>query len=134
MSLETQFIRKAGATQPGTDTLPSDITDVVLKRIIILCLISAGMATFGVVMTLGGFLSMTVVLQDGYSAVEFLNDSLMIVVSWRSAFMRPSTTPWASASYSSPINSLLLPISRSIRPGWCSSPRSCRFGRGQRMQ
>ena len=80
MSLETQFIRKAGATPSGTDTLPSDITDVVLKRIVILCLISAGMAIFGVVMTLGQLLSMTVVLKGGYSAVDFATDAMMIVV------------------------------------------------------
>ena len=79
MSQETQFLRKAGATPSATETLPSDITDVVLKRIVILCLISAGMAIFGVVMTLGGFLSMTVVLKDGYSIVDFGNDVLMIV-------------------------------------------------------
>jgi len=81
MSQETQFIRKAGVTPSFTDTLPSDITDIVLKRIIILCLISAGMAVFGVVMALGDFLRMTVVLKDGYSAIELGNDVLMIVVS-----------------------------------------------------
>ena len=82
MSQDTQFIRKAGATPSATDTLPSDITDVVLKRIIILCLISAGMAGFGVVMALGGFffLSMTVVLTDGYTVIDFGADALMIVV------------------------------------------------------
>ncbi|MFC1640116.1 hypothetical protein ACFL3B_05070, partial [Gemmatimonadota bacterium] len=82
MSQETQFLRKAGVTPSTTDTLPSDITDVVLKRIIILCLISAGMAAFGVVMALGGFffLSMTVVLKDGYTVIDFGADVMMIVV------------------------------------------------------
>ena len=47
MSLETQFIRKAGST-PGTfDSLSTDITDIVLKRIVYLCLFCVGMATIG---------------------------------------------------------------------------------------
>jgi serine/threonine-protein kinase len=81
MSQETQFLCKAGATPSSADTLPSDITDIVLKRIIILCLITAGISVFGVTMSLGDFLRMTVIFKDGYSAIEFGNDALMIVVS-----------------------------------------------------
>ena len=47
MSRDTHFIRKAGATSSMSDTLPTDIMDIVLRRIVILCLLSAGMAALG---------------------------------------------------------------------------------------
>ena len=49
MSQETQFIRKAGMTPSTSDSsLPGDITDIVLKRIVYLCLFTAGIGMFGV--------------------------------------------------------------------------------------
>lgn len=42
----TQFVRKAGVT-PVADTLPGDITDIVLKRIVYLCLFTAVFASLG---------------------------------------------------------------------------------------
>jgi len=81
MSRETQFIRKAGVTSSTSDSLPADITDIVLKRIIILCLVSAGLAALGVVFCLGFFLSEGAILKVGYSAAEIVKDIVMILVS-----------------------------------------------------
>jgi len=81
MSRETQFIRKAGITPSPADTLPSDIADIVFKRIVILCLVSAGIALLGTFICLGDFLTEGVILKGGYSALESGNDILMILVS-----------------------------------------------------
>ena len=45
---QTQFIRKAGLTSGTIESLPGDITDIILKRIVYLCLFAAGLAMFGV--------------------------------------------------------------------------------------
>jgi serine/threonine-protein kinase len=80
MSRETQFLRKAGATPAVADTLPTDITDIVLKRIVILCLLSAGMAVLGFVICIGNFLTKGAFIGvAGYSDIEILKDILMIL-------------------------------------------------------
>ena len=56
MSRETQFIRKAGVASSTGDTLPADITDIVLRRIVILCLFFAGMTALGSTICIGNFL------------------------------------------------------------------------------
>ena len=82
MSPETQFIRKAGVKPSTAHTLPADITDIVLRRIIILCLVSAGMAVLGSTICIGSFLMDGVLIKGtGYSPLEIGKDSLMVLVS-----------------------------------------------------
>ena len=47
MSLRTQFIRTATTTTGSPDTLPADLTNVVLKRIVFLCLTPPALVTLG---------------------------------------------------------------------------------------
>ena len=64
MSTQTQFIRKATASSAAADTLPGDITDIILRRIVYLCLFAAVMASVG---TLTCF---TRSLMEGWSVIE----------------------------------------------------------------
>ena len=47
MSQETHFIRPAMSTTGSPDTLPADITNVVLKRIVFLCLSPPALVILG---------------------------------------------------------------------------------------
>ncbi|MCP4546373.1 MAG: serine/threonine protein kinase [bacterium] len=80
MSQETQFIRKAGVTPSVASSLPGDITDIVLKRIVILCLISGGMALMGTFICIGDLLAHGVLFNAGYGTFEIYNDSGMILI------------------------------------------------------
>ncbi|MFC1573134.1 serine/threonine-protein kinase [Candidatus Eisenbacteria bacterium] len=82
MSQVTHFIRKAGVTPSTGGSLPSDITDIVFKRIIILCLLSAGMTLLGSTICVGSILTKGVFLNvGGYKALEAGKDVLTILVS-----------------------------------------------------
>jgi serine/threonine-protein kinase len=82
MTRETHFIRKAGVTPSVADTLPVDITDIVLKRIIILCLISAGLTVLGSVLCIGSLLTKGRFIElGGYRPVEVVKDATMVFVS-----------------------------------------------------
>lgn len=81
MSRETQFVRRGGTAPSTAGTLPADITDVVFKRIIILCLVTAGLAALSIFMCLSKLVQGEVILQSGYSALERGNDILMILIS-----------------------------------------------------
>lgn len=83
MSRETQFIRKAGVTPVKADTLPTDITDLVLRRLVIMCLFTAGLGVLGSSMNF----IMPYILQGTfypdfmYSLVEFVIDSSTVLIS-----------------------------------------------------
>jgi eukaryotic-like serine/threonine-protein kinase len=77
-----RYLHKAGKTPSTSGSLSSEITDIVLKRIIILCLLSAGMAVLGMIICIGSFFMDGVLLNiTGVSPIETLNDVVMIVVS-----------------------------------------------------
>ena len=52
MSLETQFLRPATSTTGSTGGLPTDITNVVLKRIVFLCLSPPALVMLGNILNL----------------------------------------------------------------------------------
>ncbi len=82
MSQSTQFLQKAGATPPPADTLPADITDIVFRRIIILCLLTVGMAVLGTSLCIGSlFIDGSLLHVGGFNSFEIGKDLLMILVS-----------------------------------------------------
>lgn len=83
MSRHTHFIRKAGVTPVTADTLPGDITDIVLKRIVYLCVFSAGFATIGTLtcFTRSMLGNWSFAEEVSSRAAEFSVDGSMILVS-----------------------------------------------------
>jgi len=89
MSTKTQFIRKASATSSGFDTLPGDLTDLVLKRIVYLCLFVALMASVGSLTCFTRSLieDWSVIEQFRKRSVEFSIDGSLILISLAVAWM-----------------------------------------------
>ncbi len=82
MSQSTQFIHKAGMTPQPADTLPADITETIFRRIIILCLLTVGMAVLGTFMCVGSlFIEGSLLQVGGYDQFEIVKDILMVLVS-----------------------------------------------------
>ncbi|MEZ4396174.1 MAG: serine/threonine-protein kinase [Candidatus Krumholzibacteriia bacterium] len=81
MLRETQLLRKAAVTLSGTGSLPAGVVDLALKRIVILCLIGAGMALLGIFICLGTILMDGQHLPGGNNALSTSTDSLMVFVS-----------------------------------------------------
>jgi serine/threonine-protein kinase len=82
MTTHTQFLRKASATTTGIDSLPGDITDLVLRRIVYLCLFTVGFSMVGTMTCLTRSLidGQPLFGEFGRRITEFSIDGLMILV------------------------------------------------------
>ncbi len=80
MSLKTQFIRPALSATGSHDTLPADITDVVLKRIVFLCLTPPVLVTLGNIVNLVTSYVLGLTTFD-YSSLEAGHDAGIILIS-----------------------------------------------------
>ena len=78
-SLETHFLRPTGATTPP-DTLPADITQVVLKRIVLLSLTPPVLVALGNIANLVNAYVFRITTFD-YSVLEGAHDLLITVIS-----------------------------------------------------
>ncbi len=85
MSLETQFLRPATSTTGSPDTLPADITDVVLKRIVFLCLTPPVLVTLGNLVNLVNSYVLGITTFD-YSGLEAGHDTMIILISLAAAW------------------------------------------------
>jgi hypothetical protein len=80
MSLETHFIRPAMSTTGSPDTLPADITDVVLRRIVILCLTPPALVILGNIVNLVNSYILRITSFD-YSGLEAGHDIVITLIS-----------------------------------------------------
>jgi serine/threonine-protein kinase len=80
MSLETQFIRPAPSATGSTDALPVDLTNVVLKRIVFLCLTPPTLVILGNIVNLVNSYVLGITSFD-YSVLEAAHDIVIILVS-----------------------------------------------------
>ncbi len=80
MSLETQFIRPATPTTGAADTLPADITNVVLKRIVLLSLTPPVLVALGNIVNLVNSYVLRITTFD-YTALEAGHDIVITLIS-----------------------------------------------------
>ncbi|MHC4985974.1 MAG: hypothetical protein ACYTFO_07440, partial [Planctomycetota bacterium] len=78
--METRFIRPAMSTTGSPDTLPSDITNVVLKRIVFLCLTPPALVILGNTVNLVNSYVLRITTFD-YSGLEAGHDVAIILIS-----------------------------------------------------
>ena len=79
-SLETRFIRPATSTPGSHDTLPADLIDVVLKRIVFLCLTPPTLVALGNLVNVVNSFVLRITSFD-YSALEGAHDAVITVIS-----------------------------------------------------
>jgi serine/threonine-protein kinase len=80
MSLETQFIRPATLATGSPDTLPADITNVVLKRIVLLSLTPPALVFLGNIVNLVNSYVLGVTTFD-YTVLEAAHDAMITLIS-----------------------------------------------------
>jgi serine/threonine-protein kinase len=85
MSLETRFIRPSAASAGAPSTLPADLTDVVLKRIVFLCLTPPVLVAIGNFVNLLNSFALRISTFD-YTWLEGVHDVIITVISLLSAW------------------------------------------------
>ena len=80
MSLETQFIRPTTPIAGSPDTLPVDLTNVVLKRIVLLCLTPPALVTLGNIVNLVNSYVLGITTFD-YTGLEAAHDVVITLIS-----------------------------------------------------
>jgi hypothetical protein len=80
MPLEKKFIRPTLSTTGSLDTLPGDLTNIVLNRIVILCLSPPVLVTLGNIVNLANSYILRMYTFD-YSVLEGVHDSVIIMIS-----------------------------------------------------
>jgi serine/threonine-protein kinase len=80
MSQETQFIQPTTSRSGSSDTLPVDLTDVILRRIVVLCLTPPALVMLGNLVNLVNSYVLGITTFD-YSRLEGAHDIVIILIS-----------------------------------------------------